>query len=83
MTTGKTAEKADKAEKGDKAKTGKAAGRLEIRLVKSGICTPKDQKATLVGLGFGRLGGKVVREDSPAIRGMVRKVRHLVRIEES
>ena len=71
MTTGKTAEK---------AKTGKSGGRLEIRLVKSGICTPKDQKATLVGLGFGRLGEKVVREDSPAIRGMIRKVRHLVEV---
>jgi large subunit ribosomal protein L30 len=78
VTTGKTAEKAEKA---DKAKTGKTGGgRLEIRLVKSGICTPKDQKATLVGLGFGRLGGKVVREDSPAIRGMIRKVRHLVEV---
>ncbi len=77
MTADKTAEKAEKAEK---AKTGKAASRLEIRLVKSGICTPKDQKATLVGLGFGRLGGKVVREDSPAIRGMIRKVRHLVEV---
>jgi large subunit ribosomal protein L30 len=77
VTTGKTAEKADKA---DKAKTGKTGGRLEIRLVKSGICTPKDQKATLVGLGFGRLGGKVVRDDSPAIRGMIRKVRHLVEV---
>ena len=81
MTTGKTAEKAEKADKADKAKPGKTGGaRLEIRLVKSGICTPKDQKATLVGLGFGRLGGKVVREDSPAIRGMIRKVRHLVEV---
>ena len=75
MTTGKTAEKAEKAKAG---KTG--GGRLEIRLVKSGICTPKDQKATLVGLGFGRLGEKVVREDTPAIRGMIRKVRHLVEV---
>lgn len=72
MTTGKTAEK---------AKTGKGGqGRLEIRLVKSGICTPKDQKATLVGLGFGRVGSRVVRDDSPAIRGMIRKVRHLVEV---
>jgi large subunit ribosomal protein L30 len=74
VTTGKASEK--KAA----AKDGSAKGRLEIRLVKSGICTPKDQKATLVGLGFGRLGGKVVREDSPAIRGMIRKVRHLVEV---
>ena len=78
MTTGKTAEKADKAEKAKTGKTGSA--RIEIRLVKSGICTPKDQKATLKGLGFRRLGQQVVREDSPAIRGMIRKVRHLVEV---
>ena len=55
-------------------------GRLAITLAKSGICTPKDQKATLVGLGFGRLGTRVVREDTPAVRGMIRKVRHLVEV---
>jgi large subunit ribosomal protein L30 len=66
---------------------GKAAARKESRkdkltitLVKSGICTPKDQKATLTGLGFGRLGGRVVRDDTPALRGMIRKVRHLVEV---
>ena len=58
----------------------KDGGRLTITQVKSGICTPKDQKATLVGLGFGRMGQKVVREDSPAVRGMIRKVRHLVEV---
>ena len=46
----------------------------------SGICTPKDQKATLKGLGLRRLGERVVREDTPSIRGMVQKVRHLVEI---
>ena len=62
-------------------KTKKTGGdRVTIKLVRSGICTPKDQKATLKGLGFGRLGQQVVREDSPAIRGMVRKVRHLVEV---
>ncbi|HTR04910.1 MAG TPA: 50S ribosomal protein L30 [Thermoanaerobaculia bacterium] len=68
----------------EKPKAGKDAaagkGRLAITLVKSGICTPKDQKATLVGLGFGRIGSRVVRDDSPAIRGMIRKVRHLVEV---
>ena len=49
--------------------------------MKSGICTPKDQKATLVSLGFRRRGDTVVREDSPAMRGMIRKVRHLVLVE--
>lgn len=62
-------------------KTKKAGGdRLTIKLVRSGISTPKDQKATLKGLGFGRLGQHVIREDSPEIRGMVRKVRHLVEV---
>ena len=54
--------------------------RLTVRLVRSGICAPKDQKATLKGLGFRRLGQRVEREDSPAIRGMLRKVRHLVAV---
>ena len=67
---GKTSEKRSK----------KDGGRLTITQVKSGICTPKDQKATLVGLGFGRVGQKVVREDSAAVRGMIRKVRHLVEV---
>ncbi len=33
-----------------------------------------------MGLGFGRIGRSVVREDSPAVRGMIRKVRHLVEV---
>ena len=57
------------------------AGTLTLRLVRSGICAPKDQKATLKGLGLTRLGQRVVRPDAPAIRGMVHKVRHLVEVE--
>jgi large subunit ribosomal protein L30 len=68
------------AEKSKPSKDGGAKGRLAITLVRSGICTPRDQKATLRGLGFGRLGMKVVRDDSPAVRGMIRKVRHLVEV---
>ncbi len=56
-------------------------GTLTLRLVRSGICTPSDQKATLRGLGLRRVGQRVVRPDAPAIRGMVRKVRHLVEVE--
>lgn len=54
---------------------------MTLHWIGSGICTPKDQKATLKGLGLRRLGERVVREDTPAIRGMVHKVRHLVEIE--
>ena len=55
--------------------------KVTVRLVRSGICTPKDQKATLRGLGFRRLGEEIVREDSPALRGMLHKVRHLVEVK--
>ena len=53
---------------------------LKLRLVRSGICTPKDQKATIRGLGFHRRGETIVRADDPSIRGMVHKLRHLVEI---
>jgi large subunit ribosomal protein L30 len=58
----------------------KAGKTLRLRQVRSGICTPKDQKATLRSLGFRRMGQEVEREDAPAIRGMILKVRHLVEI---
>jgi large subunit ribosomal protein L30 len=54
--------------------------KVRLKQVRSGICTPKDQKATLRGLGFRRMGQEVVRPDGPAIRGMILKVRHLVEI---
>jgi len=69
---------AEKAEKADKA--GKKLKTIRVRQVRSGICTPKDQKATLRSLGFRRRGQEVVRPDDPSIRGMILKVRHLVEI---
>ncbi len=54
---------------------------LHVRQIKSGIGYAKDQKATLRGLGFRRLNQLVTLEDTPAIRGMINKVRHLVRVE--
>jgi large subunit ribosomal protein L30 len=44
------------------------------------ICAPEKQKLTIKGLGFTRLNQSVVREDTPSILGMVKKVPHLVRI---
>ncbi len=41
-----------------------------------------DQEATLKGLGLNKLRRRRVLEDTPAIRGMIDKVRHLVRVEE-
>ena len=51
---------------------------IEITWVKSAIGYNKDQKATIQALGLKRLGHKVVKADTPAIRGMIRAVRHLV-----
>ena len=63
-----------------KAKPVPAAAPVRVRLVKSGICAPRDQKATLQGLGLRRLNQEVVRSDTPSLRGMLHKVRHLVEV---
>ena len=55
---------------------------LRVRLARSKISTPVDQKATVRALGFRRVGQIVEMEDSPAARGRLRKVRHLVEILE-
>jgi large subunit ribosomal protein L30 len=56
--------------------------KLRMTLVKSGIGYEKSQKLTLRSLGFHRLNQSVVHEDSNSIRGMINKVRHLVKVEE-
>jgi large subunit ribosomal protein L30 len=61
----------------------KTSKQLRITWVKSSIGYSQDQKATIRALGFRRLGQSVVQPDSPSIRGMVRKVRHLVEVEEA
>jgi len=53
---------------------------LRIKLVRSGIGFPEKQKLVIKSLGFKRLNQVVVRSDTPAIRGMVFKIRHLVEI---
>lgn len=55
---------------------------LRIKYVKSAIGYPKDQKATIRSLGFHRLQQTVEHDDQPAIRGMIQKVIHLVKVEE-
>ena len=53
---------------------------LRLKLAKSGIATPKNQKATIRALGFRRVGEVVERPDTPEVRGRIRKIRHLVEI---
>lgn len=59
------------------------SGTIHLRWVKSYIGYDRRQRATLRGLGFRRLMQRVDVADTPAIRGMIRKVRHLVVVEES
>jgi large subunit ribosomal protein L30 len=61
----------------------KSSGTVRIRQTKSGICAPVDQKQTLFGLGLRRIRHEVVRPDTPAVRGQIHKVRHLVEVVES
>lgn len=56
--------------------------KIKIKQVRSGIDHPADQKRTLKALGFTRLNQVVEKTDTPQIRGMVRKVHHLVTIVE-
>jgi large subunit ribosomal protein L30 len=54
---------------------------LKVTQTGSPIGRKSDQRATLTGLGLGRINRTRELEDTPAVRGMIRKVRHLVRIE--
>lgn len=56
--------------------------KIKIIQTKSIIDRPKDQKKTIEALGLGRPNWEIVHNDTPQIRGMVRKVTHLVRVEE-
>ena len=56
--------------------------KLRITWIKSAIGYEKSQRQTLRSLGFHRLHESVVHEDSNSLRGMINKVRHLVKVEE-
>ena len=55
---------------------------LKVTYIKSSIGYAKDQKATVRSLGLRKLHQSVMHEDSAAIRGMIFKVKHLVKVEE-
>ena len=55
---------------------------IKIQQTKSRIGAPKDQKLTLDALGLTKLNRIVEKEDTPVLRGMIRKVRHLVTVVE-
>lgn len=55
---------------------------IKIKQIKSKIGYPIDQKRTLEALGLHRISQVVEREDTPSLRGMIKKVHHLVTIVE-
>jgi len=65
-------------EKKAQAKQAGAKAMVRIRWVRSAIAAPVKHKRIVKGLGFTRLNQVVVREDTPSIRGMVKKIPHLL-----
>ncbi|WP_319773173.1 50S ribosomal protein L30 [Breoghania sp.] len=55
---------------------------ITVEQIGSPIRRPVDQRATLVGLGLNKMHRRSTLEDTPAVRGMIRKVQHLVRVVE-
>ena len=56
--------------------------KLRLTQVRSGIGQSQRHRGTLRALGLGKIGRTVEHDDTPAIAGMLRKVRHLVKVEE-
>ena len=61
-------------------KTNAGSGKIQLKWVRSIICTPVKHRRVVKGLGFTRLYQVIERPDTAAIRGMVKKVPHLVEI---
>ena len=57
------------------------ADKIKVTLVKSSIGNRKNQVENLKGLGLNKINSSKTLENTPSIRGMIRKVQHLVRIE--
>ncbi len=55
---------------------------VRVTQIKSAIRRPRDQQATLVGLGLNKINRTRELPDTPSVRGMINKVAHLVRVEE-
>ena len=56
--------------------------KLKVRQVRSTIGCRNDQIGTMKALGRKRIGSEKIHEDTPVIRGMIKKVQHLVNVEE-
>jgi large subunit ribosomal protein L30 len=67
-----------------KAPANNSAGKktVTVRQIRSQARRPAVQEATLRGLGLGKIGREKTLEDTPAVRGMIRKVAHLIKVGE-
>lgn len=71
-----------KAESKSSPKIGKApVGKIKVTQLVGSIARRWDQEATLVGLGLNKRHRSKVLEDTPSVRGMIYKVRHLIKVE--
>jgi large subunit ribosomal protein L30 len=75
-------DKAAAAKKGKKVEKKAAMKHLRIKLVRSVIGRPQKQREVVKGLGLRRINSEVIREDRPETRGMIRKIPHLIEVEE-
>lgn len=60
--------------------TNSAGKTITVEQIASPQRRPTDQRATLIGLGLNKIRRRAVLEDTPSVRGMIRKVQHLVRV---
>lgn len=58
-------------------------GTIRVTQIKSAIGRQGDQRLTLIGLGLNKLHKQRELEDTPAVRGMINKVKHLVRVDDA
>lgn len=75
--------KREAAEKPAEKKAATSAGKIKVTQIQGTIARRWDQEATLKGLGLGKRHRSRVLMDTPEIRGMVHKVRHLVKVEQA
>lgn len=59
------------------------SGTLRVTQVRSAIGRPGWQRQVLIGLGLNKMNRTQVLEDTPSVRGMINKIRHLIRVEEA
>lgn len=57
--------------------------RIKVTQIRSAISCPANQKATVKALGLRRINHSIEKDDTPAVRGMLFRVRHLVKVEDA